>query len=127
MVNYKITIIGEANTDYLYLEELDGIDCQDNFAEYFDEEHTFKENIESGYMDFKFKDGKLLTYTTYHSNRELTETELEDLIEYTQGQWSDGIGEGFEQHPCFYAENGEEVFISPWFFGQEITVKQEKQ
>lgn len=44
---------------------------------------------------------------------------LEELKDYTQGQWSDGIGEGFEQFS--YKEiDGEEIYISPWYHGQKI-------
>ena len=122
---YKITVKGEAQTDYENLKELDGVDCQDNFAEYFDSDATYADAIKAGYMDFRFENGKLFTYTDYTSERELTPSELEDLKDYTCGQWSDGIGEGFEQYPCKY-DDDEEVYVSPWFFGQESTITQTK-
>lgn len=46
-------------------------------------------------MDFRFEDGKLWTYTVYETTKKLTKKDLKELGEYTQGQWSDGIGEGF--------------------------------
>ena len=76
---YKITVKGEAQTDYENLKELNGVDCQDNFAEYFDSDATYADAIKAGYMDFRFENGKLFTYTVYTSNRELTPIELEDL------------------------------------------------
>ena len=100
---------------------LDGVDCQDNFADYIDEELADK--IEDGYMDFKFEDGKLYTYTEYTTKENLTDEELTQLGKYTQGQWSDGIGEGFEQFPCTYLD-GEEVYVSPWYFGQVLEITQ---
>jgi len=121
---YKITIKGEASTDYKWLSELNGVDCQDDFAEYFDSDFSFKDDIESGYMYFSFENEKLWTITEYFSNRELSNEELEILSDYTQGQWSDGIGEGFEQQPCFYDDNDEEVFISPWHRNQEVEIIQ---
>jgi len=121
---YKITIKGEAKTDYDNLLELDGVDCQDDFAEYFDSDFSFKDDVESGYMYFSFENEKLWTITEYFSNRELSNEELEILSDYTQGQWSDGIGEGFEQEPCFYDDNDEEVFISPWHRNQEVEIIQ---
>jgi hypothetical protein len=121
---YKIIVKGEAKTDYPNLEELHGIDCQDRFSEYFDK-CSYDKNVTGGYMNFRFEDGKLWTYTTYTSDRELTSDELDDLLEYTIGQWSDGIGEGFEQEACYYNED-DEVFISPWFYGQKVTIIQEK-
>jgi hypothetical protein len=123
---YKIVIKGKAKTQYPYLKELDGIDCIDNFADYFDET-SYSHNIEEGYMDFRYEDKKLWTYTTYTSDKELNPEELEHLANYTQGQWSDGIGEGFEQFPCYVPSNDEEdgeVYISPWFSGQVLTVIQ---
>ena len=54
----------------------------------------------------------------------LIEKDLQELVKYTQGQWSDGIGEGFEQNPCYYDSEDNEVFISPWFYGQQVTVQQ---
>jgi len=132
---YKIIVKGEAQTSYPNLEELDGIDCQDNFSEYFDRNFSFKNDVNGGYMRFEFKKDKLWTITEYNSNRKLTEDELNSLKNYTTGQWSDGIGEGFEQEPCKYVEpyedeegeETEEVFISPWNYGQITTIEQIEQ
>jgi hypothetical protein len=114
------------------LRELDGIDCQDNFSEYFhgaygsdkNEQALIDKGVHSGYMHFVYEDGVLWTITTYNSDEELTRAELDALVDYTQGQWSDGIGEGFEQFACYDDEDGE-YFISPWFSGQEVEVEQE--
>ena len=122
---YKITIKGESKTNYKKLDELDGIDCQDNFSDYFDSDFSFKDNISNGYMFFKHENNKLFTYTVYYSDRELSVDELSTLGEYTIGQWSDGIGEGFEQMPCYYDDGDKEVYISPWFYGQKFTINQE--
>ena len=75
-------------------------------------------------MDFRFENGVLNVYTEYETTRELTKEECEKLADYTQGQWSDGIGEGFEQHPCMYTKDDEECFISPWYGGQVVEVLQ---
>ena len=74
-------------------------------------------------MRFEFIDNELYTINEYVSNRKLNDSELQELVEETQGQWSDGIGEGFEQFPCSYHE-GNEVYVSPWFYGQEVEVNQ---
>lgn len=122
---YKIEIIGKAQTDYSHLNELDGISAHDDFVEYIDDD--LDGNLKSGYLQFRFEDPDLLSVTTYTSKRELTLEELEDLIKYTQGQWSDGIGEGFEQQPCYYGKDGEEeVYISPWYHGQTAVAIQKK-
>jgi hypothetical protein len=127
MNKYTITIKGKSGGVYVgdgedgdFRHLIDGIDCQDNFAEYSD----LSDILEYGYMRFEFVDNELWTITEYLANRELTETELKDLAGETQGQWSDGIGEGFEQFPCTY-HNDEEVYVSPWMYGQELEVKQE--
>lgn len=102
--------------------ELHGIDCQDEFVEYMDDDYRRK--LSCGYMDFRYENGELYTYTVYSTKEELTEEELESLIDYTQGQWSDGIGEGFEQFPCMYTDDDKEVSVSPWFHGQVATATQ---
>lgn len=122
---WKITIKAKSGsvggTDDL--SKLDGIDCQDNFSEYFDDD-SYTDVVSGGYMRFKYENGELYTITTYSSTRELTPDELHDLGEYTQGQWSDGIGEGFEQSPCDEID-GEEIYISPWYGGQKLTITQD--
>jgi hypothetical protein len=124
---YTITVKGLAKTSYKNKEELNGIDCQDEFSEYFDDDFTFKNDVSNGWMNFRYENDKLWTYTTYQSTRELTKEELAILEDYTTGQWSDGIGEGFEQNACFYTDDDKEVFISPWSANQKTTITQELQ
>jgi hypothetical protein len=123
---YKVIVKGEAcasnedGVDYKgeSLKKFDGIDCQDCFTDYMDSGRvTAKDVLSGGYLNFKYENGKLWSITEYQSTRVLTDQELEEVKSYTQGQWSDGIGEGFEQFPC----NSDEDYISPWFGGQEIT------
>lgn len=121
---YKIIIKGEAKTDCKNLSLLDGVSCQERFSDYFDDD-DFYEEISGGYMRFSYEDGKLWTITEYDSNRLLSEEELQILADYTQGQWSDGIGEGFEQEPCLYDED-DDIYISAWFSGQELIIEQTK-
>lgn len=115
---YKITVRGEAQTDYENLSELDGVDCQDCFSEYFDDT-TYSNDVTGGYMHFEYEDGKLWTVTNYNSNRELTQEELDDLEDYTTGQWSDGIGEGFEQEPCYYDDEEERFMFHHGFLDKK--------
>jgi undecaprenyl pyrophosphate synthase len=132
---YRITIKGEAKTDYENLSDLNGIDCQDEFSEYFSsaykgdeqEQSLIDKGVCSGYMHFESDGTKLYVIVNYTSPTELTQEELNILVDYTQGQLSDGIGEGFEQMPCHYDDNDEDVFISPWFPGQVLTATQEKK
>lgn len=114
--------LGDKKFPKVHLNNLDGIDCQDEFVEYFDS-GELKNKLVFGYMNFKFEKGILYTVTTYTTKEVLTDDELDELGSYTQGQWSDGIGEGFEQYPCDNL-NGKEVYISPWYSGQQIDIIQ---
>lgn len=107
-------------------EFLNGVECDDDFVEYFDENETIKSKLVSGKMYFEFNEEnrKLYTVTEYNTNDTLTPEELEVLGEYTQGQWSDGIGEGFEQYPCTN-KDGKEIFVCPWYENQKLTFIQE--
>ena len=115
-ITYKAKA-GEHNATDINI--LDGIDCQDEFSEYIDEDDTFYGKVENGYMSFIVEDSVLYTITKYDVIEDLTDDEIEQLKDYTQGQWSDGIGEGFEQFPCV-EENGNEIFVSPWYRGQTV-------
>ena len=146
---YKITLKGLATTSYDkhdddsleltidQLKYLDGIDCQDKFSEYFHKEFTIGSEVQrneqnlidkgvsGGYMRFKAEGDELHTIIEYNSNQELTNEELEELCEYTNGQLSDGIGEGFEQSPCYSDAEGD-YYISPWSRGSKLEAIQEK-
>jgi hypothetical protein len=103
-----------------YIEFFAEQKSQDDFSEYFDNDTTWSEDVIGGNLTFKIhEDGLLYTHTVYDSKRELTIEELEELADYTQGQWSDGIGEGFEQEPLYYDEDTE-LYLSPWYYGQEV-------
>jgi hypothetical protein len=98
---------------------LHGVECHDEFSEYIDESDSFYGKVRSGYMKFVVEDNILYTITTYKVISDLTESEIRNLQKYTSGQWSDGIGEGFEQFPCA-EEYGIEIFVSPWYRGQTV-------
>jgi hypothetical protein len=124
---YKIKIKGEAKFHGVaqkHVDQLNGIDCQDEFSEYFDGDEPYADDVTDGYLRFEVEGKKLYSITEYNSTRELTQDELNQLGDYTQGQWSDGIGEGFEQYPCMEID-GKEVFISPWFGEQKLEITQE--
>lgn len=123
---YKVVVKGKAKTSYGFKEELDGIDCHDCFSDYMDDTESCDGAVTGGYLQFEFIDGKLWSVTTYDSSRELTKKELKIVEDYTSGQWSDGIGEGFEQEPCHIGHAGEEVYISPWYYRQNRTITQTK-
>ncbi|MCP6727380.1 MAG: hypothetical protein KJI69_05225 [Patescibacteria group bacterium] len=130
-----ITITGEAkvlteqdNKELVggALSKLDGISDDACFSDYFHDrygedegqESLIKAGVSGGYLVFVYDKEleKLFAETSYDCPRELTKEEQKVLVEYTQGQWSDGIGEGFEQREV------DGVYISPWFHGQTAKV-----
>lgn len=132
---YKITIKGPAGkTNASDLSILDGMDCQECFSDYLfdhrevEEGHKslIRKGVKSGYMRFRYnrEDKKLYVEVKYTSKEKLDDVELKSLIEYTQGQMSDGIGENFEQEPVGYEDDGQEIFLSPWFRGQKLEATQ---
>lgn len=114
----KIIIIARAGkTNLKNINKIYNIKCEDDFVGYIpDKNESTRSKLVDGYMDFIIQNGKIHTRTTYtvKDGVEITPEDKEFLIEYTQGQWSDGIGESFEQFPCM-EEDGEEIFISPWY------------
>ena len=142
---FKIIVRGDASTNAAHLSDVVGIDCQDDFADYFDNDVSFVDDVTDGYMTFESNGLKLFTVVTYNSTRELNEVELEELLDYTIGQLSDGIGEGFEQTPIAFGEvkpeSNEiddededdsdfdddfesEIYVSPWSSDSEYTITQ---
>lgn len=119
---YIYEIVGEARAESedgasLSTAELESlaasVDCQENFVDYLDRECLslgLGDILVSGYMTFRFRNGTFHTVTTYTATSKLSDEQIAALIEYTTGQWSDGIGEGFEQEPV----NGKGDTISPW-------------
>jgi hypothetical protein len=92
----------EQVTDLTVLRTLDGLVYDDErFIDYLDAgpaEDTVAAALEpGGVIRFGYSEGEeLLRATTeYRSRRPLTDVELRLLVEYTMGQWSDGIGENW--------------------------------
>lgn len=92
-----------------------------DFAFFFDGD--FRDELISGYMTFEAKGKDIITVTTYKAKRFLTLEEQEELMDYTQGQWADGVGEGYEQIPCCIVDSVE-IYLSPWYKGQTITIEE---
>jgi hypothetical protein len=89
-------------SDPAILKALDGLVYDDErFTDYLDgtsdEVELASALFPGGNIRFSHtEDADLLTATTeYRSHRQLTESELRLLAEYTMGQWSDGIGENW--------------------------------
>ena len=117
----------------------DGLTCDDAvFCDYVNFKYDkFPRCVTGGYMRFEYNKRleSLYVITEYDTTRKLTKEEEQQVIDYTQGQWSDGIGEGFEQEifsgdiPRLddpeYDKKMESVIYnpSPWHNGQRVTIE----
>ena len=73
-------------------------DPMDELAQYIDEDECLYGIITSIWVDVKIFGKELFSITEVIATRELTDKEKEELIDYLTGQFSDGYGEGLEQH-----------------------------
>jgi hypothetical protein len=91
----------ERVTDPAVLRSLDGLVYdEERFTDYLGgppEEDQLATALEpGGIIRFSYHDGDLLRATTeYRARRPLTVEEVRLLVDYTMGQWSDGIGENW--------------------------------
>lgn len=140
-MKHNIIIKGLASTNALDLNDVLDIECQDNFADYFDNDFSFRNDIKDGYMNFVIENNELYTIVQYISLRKLNDKELDILLDYTIGQLSDGIGKGFEQNPVGFGPINEdvdfdededeendsyegEIFVSPWVRESDYIITQ---
>lgn len=98
------------------LEAYDGVSEHINFADYI-----YNSRVRRGYMRLEVIEGVLYTIVEYDVTNYFSDADGAELLEYTSGQLSDGIGEGFEQHPCAIID-GEEAYVSPWHWDQKLVV-----
>ncbi len=92
----------EQVTDHNVLRSLSGLVYdEERFTDYIGgspEEDALAEALEpGGIISFGYCDGDglLVATTEYRGRRPLTDAELRLLVDYTMGQWSDGIGENW--------------------------------
>lgn len=80
-----------------------------NLAEYIPNYSSIHEVVESISLSLQITAGKLNGLADVVSNEPLDKGQKEDLLDYLEGQYSDGWGESFEQLP--YHTSNEEVDI----------------
>ncbi len=114
-------------TDPAVLSQLHGVasarEEEDSLAYYLDVPLLRAVGLQGGFIDLRYDATarKLFVVTEYDSPRQLSGPELDQLVEHTIGQWSDGLGENVE---CPYASaNGLHLDLAP--DDQEIRVEQE--
>jgi hypothetical protein len=103
----------EQVTDPGVLRSLDGLAYdEERFTDYIGgpaaEDELAAALEPGGIIRFGYSEGDdvLSATTEYHSRRPLTDAELRLLVDYTMGQWSDGIGENWtciSPDKCGYA------------------------
>ena len=83
-------------------DENGNLDPDDELSQYIHESGERDEMlygvVTEIWVNVKNIDGKLYSWTEVTANRELNEIEKEALLDYLSGQFSDGYGEGLEQH-----------------------------
>ena len=106
----KITVTGPASAwdheletavvDPKRLSQLDGLQYSDDLCVTYLDDDLAEIGLVGGAIRLAFESlgGPLKVITEYQSPRRLKPSELKRLMEYTVGQWSDGIGEGSFAH-----------------------------
>ena len=103
-------------TDADILRSLDGIAYdEERFTDYLggppEENVLAAALLPGGVIRFGYRKGDdvLSATTEYRTNRPLTDDELRLLVDYTMGQWSDGVGENWmciSPDKCGYSIQG---------------------
>ena len=98
--DYTEEISAEELAEYLMeISAMFSRGLDDELAQYINEdfETGIKESVTEIWVNVKVIDGEMYSWTEVTTNRELTENEKSELLEYLTGQFSDGFGEGLEQ------------------------------
>lgn len=122
---FKVRIEGRAKANVSVKNiEVNNIHGDDSdFVEYMRDGGLKSKIVGEAYMQFEKKGGSLFSVVEYEVSEKLSDKEMQELADYTQGQWADGIGECFEQNPCGNVD-GKDLYISPWTSSQVVSVSQ---
>lgn len=106
-------------TDPAHLKQLASTNFDVDFIEYAPDT---LERFSSGYISFEYSETTgLRTIVTYEFEGDTLPTpqEIYNLVSYTSGQLSDGIGESFEQEICAYIGDVG-AYICPWSYENQV-------
>jgi len=101
------------------LQQLHGLTGDEDFVEYMPE--NFCPFITGPvYLRFEYnkRTKQLETVTTYDLTGSPSDDMIKEVMDWTQGQWSDGIGENYEQQVAKVI-GGVSFYINPWHARQE--------
>lgn len=91
------------------------LDPARGLMEYYDGPDSLpsvREKVKSLFFDIEEHGGTLWGVTEAKISTPLTEEETASLLDYAEGQMSDGLGEGWEQRPINTPEG--EIYVSLW-------------
>ena len=108
-----------------YLSEIQGaidLDCYramkgKGLMEYFTDNENISTKVLSAFPSVEIIDGEIYGVMVTKQNEMLLPDEEEQFIDYMRGQFSDGWGEGFEQHPIKTSDG--ELYVSFWQSGKD--------
>ena len=133
--------IGGTNAvDPNVLVGLKNTDEVDNFSVYLKEDDRYplaKKYVDTSvpaYLEFQRINGdvcSVVIYTLKTGKTKMSQEAGSQLLLYTSGQLSDGIGEGFEKNPCMMAEvnqdDYDDDYPSPKYSGVLVSAWGENQ
>lgn len=110
------------------LSQFDGLGINnyvDEFTQYMSHKYLVLRNyVTEGWAYFEHDGDSLHVVTRYRLLQPLTDVLLKLLVEYTVGQWSDGIGEGFGDEVQY--RGGDTYYVNAWWPGQPYPSAQYK-
>ena len=87
-------------------------DTPRGLMQYYGDQDSVNEKVHSCKPYVEYINGELHGIAILECKALLTQEELAKIKDFVTGQWSDGFGEGFEQHPIHTPDG--DLYISFW-------------
>ena len=98
---------------------------ENDMATYYNEDDGVSEKLTSAVWSVELRGDRLFGRIDCSLKEDLTAEETEALRDWLTGQCSDGLGEGFEQHPIDTMDG--ELFVSFWNSGDDYAMMTENE
>ena len=98
---------------------------ENDMAAYYNEDDGVSEKLTSAVWSVELRGDRLFGRIDCSLKEALTAEETEALRDWLTGQCSDGLGEGFEQHPIDTMDG--ELFVSFWNSGDDYAMMTENE